>query len=168
MINNDPRSRTDPYGGPSIANNLASQAGGPAGVGGSGGYGFTNIQQYMYANPSTRTGYAAMPTGAGYSQGDSTDYGYAGRGTYTPGMSSYDNALNQAYGNTGYKNPPAAVTPPPGPVEQMPEPDWSQYGGNNDMMHRLMHEAWSKGFHPKPGQGASGSQYPNINASFSG
>lgn len=76
----------------------ASTASGPAGVGGTGGFGFTNMAQYMYANPMGN-GMATTPTGM-----SSTDYnpaigGFAPSGAYTPGMAGVDNALNHVYRN---------------------------------------------------------------------
>lgn len=109
----------------------ASTASGPAGVGGSGGFGFTNLAQYMYANPTaTGPGTAQSTTPTGYQSGDYNPglHGFAPSGGYTPGMANVDNALNQVYGRTGTPSTPTLGTPPvPGgantPTGEQPYPN---------------------------------------------
>jgi hypothetical protein len=90
---------------------------GPAGVGGNGGFGFTNLAQYLYANPmgtGPGSGYAPTPTGYGAGDYNADMHGFAPNGAYTLGMSSVDNALNQTYGrNAGTPAAPAASAPTP-------------------------------------------------------
>lgn len=79
---------------------IGSAVTGPAGVGGGGGYGFTNIQHYLYANPTETgagTGRAPTPTGMSPTDYSADMHGFAPSGGYTPGMSAWDNAENQVY-----------------------------------------------------------------------
>jgi hypothetical protein len=91
-----------------------SPAGGPAGVGGSGGFGFTNLAQYLYSNPmgsGPGSGYAPTPTGMQASDFNSDVHGFTPGGAYTPGMAGVDNALNQTYGrSTATPDVPAGMT----------------------------------------------------------
>lgn len=126
-----------------------STARGPAGVGGNGGFGFTNLAQYIYANPmgsGPGSGYAPTPTGMTGSDFNPGVHGYTPNGGYTPGMAGVDNALNQTYGrNTA---PPSASqasgggqpTPAPGAAPAAPEgppvPDAPGMGGKPDPRDR--------------------------------
>lgn len=102
---------------------VASPTGGPAGVGGNGGFGFTNLAQYLYANPAGQgpgSGYAPTPTGMKASDFSAEAHGYAPNGGYTLGMANVDNALNQTYGrgtalpDAAAAQGGAAVPPAPG------------------------------------------------------
>lgn len=78
-----------------VDNGYGSAAGGPSGVGGTGGYGFTNMAQYMYANPGSAV---QTPTGYTADQYNPAIHGFGTNyGSYTQGMAGVDNALNQAY-----------------------------------------------------------------------
>jgi hypothetical protein len=106
-----------------------SPDGGPAGVGGNGGFGFTNLSQYIYANPvgsGPGSGYAPVPTGYSGSDYNKDIGGFAPNGAYTLGMSGVDNALNQVYGRTsapGSSNDPTAPVTTTIPGNPPPDPD---------------------------------------------
>lgn len=142
-----------------------SPASGPAGVGGTGGYGFTNIQQYMSANPMQGNAYATPPTGTGQGLGDYTSsaHGYAASGQYTPGMANTDNALNQVYQKGGQPTPAQA----PGYTRQGIQPmnfydPTSGHGFIDDVISRAQ-EAQGKVRRPPKQPTAQPAGYKNIN-----
>ena len=115
------RSATDPgYAAPQT---------GPANVGGTGGFGFTNMSALMYANPAPtgeRSGYATTPTGMKASDYNESAHGFLPSGGYTGGMAAQDNGLNAAYGRIGWTPP---EPPPAGGPSGSPGPSGGGGGG---------------------------------------
>lgn len=85
-------------------------------TGGMGGFGFTNLSSYLYANPmgsGPGSGVAPTPTGASGAYNPEI-HGYSPTADYTAGMAGVDNALNGAYGRVPYTATPGSGGSPAG------------------------------------------------------
>lgn len=115
-------------GAPPAASLTGGAAGSPANgpqVGGTGGFGFTNLASYLYANPMGQgagSGYAPTPTGFKPGDYNSQINGFAPNAQYTAGMAGVDNALNGAYGRVAPASPPAAGAQTSGSMGAPPAP----------------------------------------------